>query len=241
MFSRLSVALQRTGCLTYKDLLGILRRCYTQSQGETTQEGARPQYARTSTVYAIREWLLPHMKAVHNLHDFHVFSIVRNENGEAEMSCKPWSMSQYDVESHPPLTLLKSKPTGVPELVKPNYGAIDLARLKGMVKKCVDVGVFKDEEEREWSEFLENEERLVASFDDVQERTYLDKSQGKFRLSYLLRSHKCHTHRICDGGTHFAKIFSNFFATNFITTRPLRILHLVFMHHTCLVRYQKRL
>lgn len=179
MLSRLSVALQRAGCLTYKDLLLMLRRCYTQTQGETTQEGARPQYARTSTVYAIREWLLPHMKGVHRLHNFHAFSILRLEGKKTVMLCRPWCVSQYDPVAHPPITLLKSKPQGVPELVKPDYQAVDLERIRGMVKKCVDVGVFRDDEEREWRTFLEREERLAATFIDVEERTYLHKDQGE--------------------------------------------------------------
>lgn len=166
--------------MTYKDLLGILRRCYTQSQGETTQEGAKPQYARMPSEYAIREWLLPHMKSVHNLHGFHVFKIVRTDNDKTEMHCKAWCTSQWDTDKYPPLTLLKSIPEGVPELIKPNYQAIDIGKLQSMVRKCVEVGVFKEEESREWSEFLEMEENLAASYDNVEEIVYQSKSQGEW-------------------------------------------------------------
>ena len=160
----------------------MLRQCYSQTQGETTQEGARPQYARTSTVYAIREWLLPHKKGVHRLHNFHAFTFVRGEGKKAEMLCKPWCVSQYDPAANPPVTLLHSRPQGYPELVKPQYEAVDLGRIRGMVRKCVDAGVFREDEEREWNAFLEREEHLAASFIDVEERTYLTKDQREYYL-----------------------------------------------------------
>jgi hypothetical protein len=38
-----------------------------------------------------------------------------------------------------PLTLFKSIPEDVPELVKPNYDAIEIGKLQSMVRKCVEV------------------------------------------------------------------------------------------------------
>ena len=178
LFSRLSVAIEKSGCLTYKEFLRILRRCYTQSQGETTQEGARPQYARMPCVYAIREWLLPHMCCIHGLYGFHHFAIELNNEGKAELHYKPWCTSQWDDDLYQPLILLKSIPQDIPELVKPDYAAIDIGRLRSMVRKCTEVGVFKEKEVSEWLEFLHEEEKKAEEFDDVDEIVYKDKIQG---------------------------------------------------------------
>jgi len=90
MFSRLSVAVQRSGCLTYQDLLRLLRVCYRQKQGEMTEEGARIQYAEMDQVFAFREWLIPYMFPVHNLLKFHHFKFTRNDEGKCQMDFKAW-------------------------------------------------------------------------------------------------------------------------------------------------------
>lgn len=89
MFSRLSVAIQRSGCLTYQDLLKLLRGCYKQNQGETSEGGATIQYAEMDQIFAIREWLIPHMEPVHALLEYHHFRFTR-EGQKCTMDYKPW-------------------------------------------------------------------------------------------------------------------------------------------------------
>lgn len=182
MFSRVSVAIERLGCLTPQDLLRILRTCYTQSQGETTQEGAKPQYATFPHLYAVREWLLPYQKQLHGLNSFHSFVIVKNDEGKAVLHFKAWCTSEWDGERYEPVVLLRDLPQDVPEIIKPNYDAVDFGRLKSMVDKCVNNGVFTNEEKKEWLNFLEEEEITASIYEDMEEIVY-DKDDGKLKYA----------------------------------------------------------
>lgn len=190
MFSRISVATEKSGCLTPQDLLRILRRSYTQNQGETTQEGAKPQYAIISCLYAVREWLLPHMKQLHGLNNFHNFVIERNEDGKAVLNFKAWCTSQWDADAYEPVVLLDGNlPEGVPDIVKPNYDVVDFNRLRSMVEKCVTNGIFNSVEEREWLAFFEEEERTASAYDNVVETVY-DRNDGELKGTPLMQNRK---------------------------------------------------
>ena len=178
------MAIERLGCLTPQDLLRILRTCYTQSQGETTQEGAKPQYATFPHLYAVREWLLPYQKQLHGLNSFHSFVIVKNDEGKAVLHFKAWCTSEWDGERYEPVVLLRDLPQDVPEIIKPNYDAVDFGRLKSMVDKCVNNGVFTNEEKKEWLNFLEEEEITASIYEDVEEIVY-DKDDGKLKYALL--------------------------------------------------------
>lgn len=182
MFSQISVATEKMGCLTPQDLLRIIRQSYTQSQGETTQEGAKPQYATISNVYAVREWLLPYMNKLHGLNSFHNFVIVRNDEGKAVLHFKAWCNSQWEAEAYEPIVLLKDNlPQGVPDTIKPDYEAVDLARLRSMVERCVTNGVFTSQEEQEWLTFLEEEKTTASAYEDIEEKVY-NKNDGELFL-----------------------------------------------------------
>ena len=170
MFSRISVATEKSGCLTPQDLLRIIRRSYKQTQGETTQEGAQPQYANTTSLYAVREWLLPHMQQLHGLSGFHSFTILRNAEGKAVLHFKPWCTTQREDEAYEPVELLRTIPTDLPDLIKPNYSTVDLAKLRSMVDKCTSNGVFKTIEKEEWMKFLTNEQHQAELHEGVEER-----------------------------------------------------------------------
>lgn len=90
MFSRLSVAIARSGCLTPTDLRRLIGSCYKQTQGDVTQAGARPQVAQLQHLYAIREWLKPHSWEVHYLRSFHQFRFYLDERGKCLTDFKPW-------------------------------------------------------------------------------------------------------------------------------------------------------
>ena len=170
MFSRISVATERSGCLTPQDLLRIIRRSYKQGQGETTHEGAQPQYANTQSLYAVREWLLPHMQQLHGLSGFHSFVILRNTEGKAVLHFKPWCTSQWEADAYEPVELLRTMPTGLPDLIKPNYSAVDLPKLRSMVEKCTNNGIFKTVEKEEWTTFLNNEQQQADLYEGVEVR-----------------------------------------------------------------------
>lgn len=170
MFSRISVATEKSGCLTPQDLLRIIRRCYKQAQGETTQEGAQAQYANIPHLYAVREWLLPHMQQLHGLNNFHSFVFARNAEGKAVLHFKAWCTSQWEVDAYEPVELLRTIPTGLPELIKPNYEAVEIRKLRSMVEKCTNNGIFKSVEKEEWLTFLDKEQEQANLYEDVQER-----------------------------------------------------------------------
>lgn len=173
LFSRISVATEKSGCLTPQDLLRIIRRCYKQAQEETTEAGAQQQYATPPHLYAIREWLLPHMKKLHGLNSFHSFVMIKNEDGKAALHFKTWCTTKWETaDEYDPIILLDSLPQGVPELLKPNYDAVDLSKLRGMVDKCVTNGIFKNEEKAEWLTFIENEKKVADVYEDVEEQVY---------------------------------------------------------------------
>ena len=74
-----------------------------------------------------------------------------------------------NLRSTNPLVLLKSLLQDVPQLVKPNYDAVDIPKLCRMVDKCINNGVFMNEEKMEWLEFLQKEEELALGYEDVEE------------------------------------------------------------------------
>lgn len=87
------------------------------------------------------------MKQLHGLNSFHSFVIKRNDDGKAVLYFKAWCTTKWHSEEFDPVPLLNSLPQGVPELIKPNYAAVELAKLRRMVDKCVTNGVFRNEED----------------------------------------------------------------------------------------------
>lgn len=88
------------------------------------------------------------------------FVIVRNPEGKANLHFKHWCTSQWEVEAYEHVELLRTIPTDLPDLIKPNYEAGDLPRLNSMVEKCTNNGIFKSEEEEEWMAFLKRNKNM---------------------------------------------------------------------------------
>lgn len=118
------------------------------------------------------------MKQIHGLNSFHSFVIAKNDEGKAVLHFKAWCTSDWDGERYDPIVLLGDLPQGVPEIIKPNYDAVDFTRLRSMVNKCVNNGVFTNEEKQEWLHFLEEEERTASIYENVEEIVY-DKDDGE--------------------------------------------------------------
>jgi len=118
------------------------------------------------------------------LNSFHSFVIVKNNEGKAVLLFKAWCTSEWDGKRYEPVVLLHDLPQDVPEIIKPNYDAVDFGRLKSMVDKCVNNGVFTNEEKKEWLNFLEEEEITASIYEDVEEIVY-DKDDGKLKYALL--------------------------------------------------------
>lgn len=152
----------------------LIHSCHTQSQGQTTEEGARPQYARIKHMYAIREWLQPHAVEIHREREFHHFSFIRNDEGRCIIDYKPWcAASEWDREVWEPIgPILKSLPEGLPDLIKPNFDVVDFSRLEKMVEKCDSKGIFNEKDKRLWKEFLVEEKEYAEVYDGLPELNY---------------------------------------------------------------------
>ncbi len=57
-------------------------------------------------------------------------------------------------------------------MVKLNNAAVDFNRLQSMVEKCVNNGVFGNEEKQEWLTFAKEEKRMFSAYDKVEKKVY---------------------------------------------------------------------
>lgn len=175
MFSRLSVAIARRGAKTFQDLVKLIRQCYSQRQGDVSQEGARPQYARIPHMYAIREWIQPFAEEMHYLRDHHHFQFARDENQKCIVDFKPWCSStpHWDRRQWPPLLVFKNAPPDkIPDIVKPSFQTVGFGRLQQMVNSCVQKGILRNDDKELWDTFLAEEVKYKESYDDVEELEY---------------------------------------------------------------------
>ena len=167
LFSCLSVAIASLGCLTFKDLVSLIRNCYKQTGGIFGEEGAVPQWVALNHLYAIREWLEPHMCGLHNLRQFYHFAFV-SENEEVVMHYKQWNSEKWDTVKYQPLKILNGLPTGIPPLIKPDYEAVELKKIEHTVNKCSEIGAFGEKEVEDWSEFLAEETKKAEMYDNAE-------------------------------------------------------------------------
>ena len=156
--------MEKEGCLTPQDLLRIIRNCHKQNQGETKEARSEEE---------VREWLLPHMKQIHELNSFHSFVITWNDDRKAVLHFKAWCTTKWEsVEQYEAIVLSNDVPQGIPELLKPNYNVVDLSKLCTMVDKCYTNGVFRQEEKTEWLSFIEKEEKVADGYENIDKIVY---------------------------------------------------------------------
>jgi len=187
LFSCISKGISKEGILTFQALTSIVRRYFTKAKTDISEEGAKPQWAKIDQVYAIREWIFPCSKGLHNLGDFHEFHFVLNKDEECEMLYKPWCSDRFEEteEIYKPIVILKSLPLGIPDLIKPNYDVVNISRLRSMVTKAVDKGAMTNFEEGNWEQFLAKEEDIKEVFEKTKQTVY-SKENGKNMKTVLL-------------------------------------------------------
>ena len=132
------------------------------------EEGGVPQWATLSNLYAIREWLKPHMEGLHNLRLYYHFAVCREADSTVTLHYKQWNSEAWDAEKYPPLKPLLSLPTGVPHILKPDYTAVDLDRLESMVTKASDIGALNENDVKEWKTFLEEEKQKRMQYETAE-------------------------------------------------------------------------
>ena len=74
------------------------------------------------------------------------------------MHYKPWSSMPWAKNSqsrdHEPVQVLKSKPAGIPELIKPDFREVDSTKLLSTVEKAIDIGAFDERQKESWDSFI---------------------------------------------------------------------------------------
>lgn len=106
-------------------------------------------------VYNIKEWLLPHAEELHAHTQPKSFKFVRDEEGHCIMYYRNYSHMKWEG----PQRLLKTIPTGKPNLVQPTLNKIDVEALKRDLKKFEEnypVGV-----SRAWARWLQDIDKLL--------------------------------------------------------------------------------
>ncbi len=134
-FSRLSVNLSKLprGCLSFQQLCHAIVHCFRKDDVELVEGGVMQAKAvRLPCVWALREWIQPHSRGLKNLHAYHQFEFIRNEEGKCVMRAKQWVGTQWTE----PIVVLKSLPTEPPELIKPNYDAVNISQLRKTGEVC---------------------------------------------------------------------------------------------------------
>ena len=81
-------------------------------------------------------------------------------------------LDEWDPVKWPPLQNLKSVPSNIPAKIVPSYETVDIGRLRGMVDKCVEVGILNDKEKGVWNSFLNKEEELSEYYQKQEHITY---------------------------------------------------------------------
>ena len=121
-------------------------------------------------MYAIKEWLAPHLRKIEQHSRPHAFKFYMKEDGQAGMLYRHWSSegSWRGDEDGGPLVILASLPTGSPSLYRAtsaHQNSVDV--IQSGVKHCADRFTMK---EREWWEnFLRIEEKKRALWQNMTE------------------------------------------------------------------------
>ncbi len=109
-FSRLSSHIKHSarGCLTFSQLRDAVESCF-ESKLSYEGEAIKPIFVKMENVFAMREWLLPHSRALSFLHGKHQFKFNRGEDGNCRFHWKEWDENEWTVE---PFDLLYDIPNG---------------------------------------------------------------------------------------------------------------------------------
>ena len=128
MFSRISVALAKSDAVTLEDLVKVTRDAYKPSPIACTVEN----------IYDVKSWLCPYVAILKHHSNPHAFRFKLNENGEVEMSYRPWAKSARKewLPEEGPIVVLQQVPPGKPAVLKPD------------LKKCATVKDIRDNVEK---------------------------------------------------------------------------------------------
>lgn len=81
LYFRFSHWLCKHAAMTLDRLMAGFEKCYTPT----------PTSIRTTTVFNITEWLIPHLNTIKNHSKPHIFKITKDDNGRARIYWKEWS------------------------------------------------------------------------------------------------------------------------------------------------------
>ena len=74
---------------------------------------------------------------------------------------------EWDRSKYAPVIPLKSKPQGIPYLVKPDFTLMDSRKIRSIVKRGVEVSAITSEEEATWDIILKEMEKKQAEIEKI--------------------------------------------------------------------------
>eukprot|EP00105_Crassostrea_gigas_P040560 XP_019924708.1 PREDICTED: uncharacterized protein LOC105332847 [Crassostrea gigas] len=149
VFSKFSHWLCKHAAMTLEKLMEGFEKCYTPT----------PASIRTSTVFNITEWLIPHLNTIKNHSKPHIFKIAKDDNGRARIFSKEWSTDKTLNATGE--YLLKTQVEDSPDVVESDYTEIasNIEKLEGGVRASFKY--FAKEGDKEWwRSFFENYDEI---------------------------------------------------------------------------------
>lgn len=149
VFSKFSHWLCKHAAMTLEKLMEGFEKCYTPA----------PTSIRTSTVFNITEWLIPHLNTIKNHSKPHIFKIAKDDNGRARIFWKEWSTDKtWNATGD---YLLKTQVEDSPDVVESDYTEIasNIEKLEGDVRASFKY--FAKEDDKDWwRSFFENYDEI---------------------------------------------------------------------------------
>ncbi|XP_074659473.1 uncharacterized protein LOC141912156 [Tubulanus polymorphus] len=160
LFSRFSTYLNRHDAITMQQLMSAFEACDKKHS---------PVGIEIDHCYNISSWLSEEIEKISFHSKPHVFKISRDANGQAKMTTKKWSTDRVwiDCDGDKFGHLLRKIPSGVPDMIKPNFDNIEFNRLRSDVERAFK---FMANEDRSWwKKYLEELELRINEDGDPYE------------------------------------------------------------------------
>ncbi|XP_063406405.1 uncharacterized protein LOC134690365 [Mytilus trossulus] len=143
VFSRFSHWLTDHSALTLPSLIKGFEKCTTPS----------PTGIITEDVFNVTEWIAPHISSISGHSKPHAFKFESDENGRAMLFTKAYANDKnWDHCEGTEKYLLKSRPSGQPNIIEPNFEKVDLVKLENDIEKAFKY--FKSEDIVWWRQLF---------------------------------------------------------------------------------------
>lgn len=141
--------LKKKNVITVPELHATVKESYTPT----------PESRDVQWIFDISGWLAPHIAQIKNHVYPHAFKFFLGDDKRAKMIYKNWAQDKTWQPIDKPITLLTTKPQGIPALVRPILGGKEPMKLTDLSSK-IKAGSHRMTEEqlRWWTNFVREEE-----------------------------------------------------------------------------------